>query len=383
MKARMILVSLGLVTLTILSFGLQAQEGTKGTPQASKDDILTNEQQLARQFADFQDLLLRLKQKMARGTPEERKRAEVLDKVLEECKNLAINQEFNKMIEILRVSRLTTTVDFERVKNQSDKLADDLARILALIQDKGVDVSKERRDLEKLIKDLTKVIDREKTIQGQIDLNKTDAKELAKDSDKVAKDTAKIEKDINKLLDKDGKGGEAKQAKGENKDGGKGEGKKGEAKDAGKPGENKKGETKDAGKDPQGKKGETKPGEPKANDKSPDAEPKSGSKSGEKSPDAQPAGAKGSKSGDPMKDGPQGAAKDNKGGEKSPSDAKDAGKPGDPKKDAGRRQGRRQEAGRRSERSRRSRQLRQARPKGCARRQAGRRQGQQVGGQEQ
>ena len=74
MKARLILVSLGLFALAIFSLGLnlKAQERTKN-PTQEKDDIITSEQQLARLFADFQDHLLRLKQKLARGSAEEKK----------------------------------------------------------------------------------------------------------------------------------------------------------------------------------------------------------------------------------------------------------------------------------------------------------------------
>ena len=327
MRARLILVSLGLAVLTILSFGLQAQP-SKGSTQDGKDDIITNEQQLARQFADFQDALLRLKQRLARGTPEEKKRSEMLGKVLDECKNLAINQEFAKMIEILRVAKLDNTGELEKLKTQSENLAVRLRRILDLMQDtKGDRLTEDRKNLEKIIKDLEKAINQQKQVQGQTDLGKTDKDELKQNQQQTTKKTADVEKAIQKYLDKDNKGGEAANMKGDQKDGGKGDGKKGEAKDAGKQQAGQKGETKDAGKDSQNaKKGEAKPGESAKAD-----QPKSGEKAGG---DPKQAGAKGSKAGDPMKDGPQGSAKGNQGEKKDQQGAaKDAGKSGDPKKD--------------------------------------------------
>jgi hypothetical protein len=326
MRARLILVGLGLVALTILSLGLHAQPPA-GQSQDSKDDILTNEQQLARQFAEFQDMLLRLKQRLARGTPEERKRAEELDKVLDRCKNLAINQEFSKMLEILRVAKTNNTDDLEKLKLQSETIARNLREILDMLQaSKGDRLSQDRKDLEKIIKDLERAINVQKQVQGQTDLGKTDKDELKANQNQVTAKTAKVENEIQKYLDKDNKNGEAANLKGGQKDAGKGDGKKGETKDAGKqPSDGKKGETKEAGKEAKGPKGEAKPAEKKA-----DGEPKAGSKSGEKS-GAEPkeAGAKGNKSGDPKKDGAQGSAKDNKSGEQKQGAAKDA---GDPKK---------------------------------------------------
>jgi hypothetical protein len=332
MRARLILVGLGLVALTILSLGLQAQPPA-GSGQDGKDDIITNEQQLARQFAEFQDALLRLKQRLARGTPEERKRAEVLDKVLDECKNLAINQEFTKMLEIMRFSRINNTDDLNKLKLQSETIAGRLRKILDMMQDsKGDRLSQDRKDLEKIIKDLERRINEQKQVQGQTDLNKTEKDELKAIQTQVTAKTAKVEDAIQKYLDKDNKNGEAANLKGGQKDAGKGDGKKGETKDAGKqPGDGKKGETKDAGKESKaGPKGEAKPADAgKQGDKKSDGEAKSGSKSGEKSgSEPKEAGAKGSKSGDPKKDSPQGSAKENKGGQKG-SEAK-AG--GDPKK---------------------------------------------------
>jgi hypothetical protein len=333
MRARLILVALGLVALTIVSLGLQAQPPA-GSSQDSKDDIVTNEQQLARQFAEFQDMLLRLKQRLARGTPEERKRAEVLDKVLEECKNLAINQEFNKMLELLRGAKTNSTDDLARLQLQSETIAKNLRKILDMMQDsKGDRLSQDRKDLEKIIKDLERAINVQKQVQGQTDLGKTDPNELKENQTSVTKKTAKVEDDIQKYLDKDNKNGEAANMKGSQKDPGKGDGKKGETKDAGKqPSDGKKGETRDAGKETKGgPKGEAKPAD--GGKKAPDGDPKAGSKSGEKS-GAEPkeAGAKGSKPGDPKKDGAQGSAKENKSGEQKPGQqgaAKDA---GDPKK---------------------------------------------------
>src|SRR5476649_2811091 len=70
MKPRLTLVALGLIALAMISLGLQARDQPRATPQ-DKDEILSSEKQLLRQFGEFQDSLLKLKQSLARGTPEE------------------------------------------------------------------------------------------------------------------------------------------------------------------------------------------------------------------------------------------------------------------------------------------------------------------------
>src|SRR6266542_3829613 len=175
LKARLTLVAFGLTVLALISFGLQAQE--RGAIQ-DKDDIITSEQQLARQFADFQDALLKLKQRLARGTPEDRKRAEVLDKILEECKNLAINQEFTKMLEILRTLNYKSTDGLGKASEQSENLTNKIRTILDMLQNSKLDLSDGRKKLEDIIRDLQKAIDQQRQVQAQTELNKTEAKEL-------------------------------------------------------------------------------------------------------------------------------------------------------------------------------------------------------------
>lgn len=316
-RARIILAMLGMAVLAVLSLGLQAQE--KGVVQ-EKDDLITSEQQLARQFAEFQDALLRLKQRLARGTPEEKKRAETLDKVLEMCKDLAINQEFTKMIEVLRTANLKNTSDLDKASLLSDSLSGRLAKVLNLLRDSNVDeLSKQRKDLERIIKDLEKNIFSQNQDKVRTERNNTDQEDLKQGQKETSKNTKKIEDAIKKYLDP--KGTEAANAKGDIKDAGKNKGQAGEAKDAGnqKPA-GAKGEAKDAGKDSKGAKGEAKADSKAGDPKSGDQEPKAGSKAGEKSgADPKEAGAKGE-----QKDqkGQEGASKENKSGDPKAGDAK-------------------------------------------------------------
>jgi len=339
MKARLILLTLGLAALTILSFGIQAQERASTAQAQEKDDLITSERELARKFADFQDALLKLKQRLARGEAPDRERAKVLDKILEECKTLAVNQEFTKMLEILRTANLKTTQGVDVAKEQSETLTTKLRTILDMLQNSKLDLSGDRKTLERILKDLQNAIDNQRQIQGRTENPTGDMKELAKDQEGNTKKTDEVAKKIDDYLNKDGKGnkGEAANLQGKSKEG-KGEGKLGEAKDAGKPKEGApQGEARDGGKDPKegkgGPKGEAKPGEdkggkPKAGENDPKSGAKPDGKGGEGTPKA------GEKKGDPK--GGEGNAKENKGGDKKGQEggAKDGGdKKGDPKGD--------------------------------------------------
>src|ERR1043165_6626439 len=100
MKPRLTLVALGLAALVLATLGLQAQDSRKSPPNPK--DLTESQQQLQRKFSEFQDKLIILKDRLSKGTVEERRRAEVLGEVLDEAKNLAINHEFSTMANMMK-----------------------------------------------------------------------------------------------------------------------------------------------------------------------------------------------------------------------------------------------------------------------------------------
>jgi hypothetical protein len=319
LKARLILMSLCLAALAIVGLGLQAQDQPAKTAQFNKEDFIAKQQELASEFRTFKESVFKLKQKLARGTPEEKRRAEVLGKILEACDKLDVSQEYARMQDFLKDAKIQTTDDAEKLRAQSDEIARRLQQIYDMFDNNGSDLSAERlKELKKIHEMLIQAIAKQEMVKAITEMGKTDPKELKDNQNAVTKETKKIVDEIGKHLDKDGKGGEAADMKGKNKEGGKGEGKKGESKDLGKAKSGPQGESKDAGKDSKEAKGAAKSGE-KSGDKGPqdnpkkDGDPKAGSKSGEKSgADSKEAGAK--KDGGAK--GSEGSAKDNKSGDK-------------------------------------------------------------------
>lgn len=321
MKARIILTAMaGAVLLTVWSTQAQQPSGPSTAPpdiSKIKDDLRLREQILARQFAEFENALLKLKDRLKRsGKTEDKQRAEILEKVLDQAKDASISVQFEQMVEMLKNSKLGGIGDLKILDERSHKLADDLREILAKMREdpKQARLRDERLSLEKLIKEIEKAIHDEKVVQAQTDRNKTDPKELENNQKRVTKATGDIAKEIAK---KNNQGGEAKNTKGDAKEGGK-EGKKGESKDAGKAPETKKAESKEAGAESKANKGDAK-GDPqaKAGEAKKGDQGKEGAKQGKgaEGAKADPKENKGGKGGDPKEakakdDGGKAGAKD-------------------------------------------------------------------------
>ena len=240
------------------------------SPAKLREDAALQQQILSRQFAQFEQDLHKLILKLKRSTKEEdRLRAEVLEKVLDRAKNNLISVQFEVIVQQLKEQQLRSTGEIKIAAERSVKLADELRELIALLREdpRQSKVREERLRLEALLKELDGIIHKQKVAQGITDGNKTDKAELAKIQNKVTKQTAEFGK---KLEGKAGEG-QAKDAKGDPKEGGKDAGKAGPSKDVGK--ESPKSEAKPGGdqvakaelKEP--KPGSGEPKEPKPGDK--------------------------------------------------------------------------------------------------------------------
>lgn len=318
MKWRFALVTLSLAAMTFV-LALKADDTGKSSGKTDpsgqvREDLTIKEQVLSRQFAEFQQSLLRLKQKLERSTKQEdRERAKILDRVLQKAKDELISTQFGQLVDFLRDQRFSNLGDIKKAVDQSKDLAEDLRALLALMREdtRAAQLRDERLRLEDLIKKIEAVITKQKVVQGQTDLNKTEKNELKNAQNKVTQETNKIAQAID---------GNKANPKGEPKSAGKDGGKSGKGKDAGEAG--KSAESKEGKGD--GEKAEAKGDKqgndsPKSGDKSEKAGDAKSGKSGEGS-DSKQSGAKSSKSGG---EGDKGDAKKNpgEGGEKKANEA--------------------------------------------------------------
>ncbi len=333
MLKRTLLVLLGLGAMTLF-MGLHAQEAAKPVgksedPLKTKqkaEELSLREQILTRRFDEFLRSLLRLKQRLARGNKEDQLRAKLLEEAMDLANKNSTAVKFKILVDTLKNKGLDNPNEAKEALQQSRQLAKDLNELLVLIrQDVGVRNRREQRlTLEKLVKELEKIIIKQKMVQARTEGGKANPRSLKQDQGRVTDQTKDL---IKKLGGKGGKGdGKVQIAKATPKSQGKGEGKKGKGKSVGKGGKenagkgksgDKKGDPSEAkgskdgkgadgkGKDGKaagkgkdgGKKGKDagdaksggKKGDPKAGDS------KSGSKDGKKAGDAKSGAKKGSK----------------------------------------------------------------------------------------
>jgi len=343
MMRRFLVVWVALAGLTAV-LAIQAQGTTKGqgnTPQITtgKDGqpsinvgaLAKVERELAEKYSAFEKSLLTLSQRLANSADDKDKaRAAQLQKVVETASGLDISAKFNQFVKFLNSQPLLrTTGEIDEAVRQSMTLAKDLKEILELLRnDNGAGNKKEERiALEKLVKEIERLILEEQVVRSQIPTN-PDNKAIAKDQVDVARKTGDLESKLG------GKGGERdpKDLKGAAKEAGKGT--KAEGKDLGKDGEGSKaGDAKDPGKEGSAQaKASGKKGEPGDEQKEAKGDAKKGSNA-DKAGETKAADSKNgeAKNGDP-KNGESSKAQAKAG---SPSQSQGESKPGKDSKSQG------------------------------------------------
>lgn len=282
-----------------------------------RDDLKLQEQRLLNQYKEFEDQLHRLKRRLSTSKdPDDRAKAELLEKVIEKARDESIIIQFEQINAALKEQKFTNITEVKLLMEKTNKLALDLQGLLALMrEDPNYNAAREKAKVYKeLLEKLDQAIREQRDVQIRTDLGKAETKELKKAQEKVTQLTGEIAKAIEA---QGGEGGEAKNMKGESKAGeAKGDGKSGESKDGGKEG--KAGESKgkeggEAGKSGDPKSGDPKSGEPK--DGKGDAKGSEGSKSGEGADSKSKSGeGSDSKSGSKGSKGSEGAAGPKSGG---------------------------------------------------------------------
>ncbi|MCI0639994.1 MAG: hypothetical protein L0Y72_12095 [Gemmataceae bacterium] len=307
MKARLTLAAM-VVGVLGMALTLRAQDAPAKSAAADevakiRDEIRLREQILRSQYAEFENSLLKLKQRLERSSKQEdRDRAAVLGKVLDFSKDAGIGVQFEQLVQFLKDNQFKAVGDMKIALDRSNRLADDLREILNRLREdtKHAKLRDEIDLLKGLIKKIEAAILQQQIVQAQTDLGKTEPKELRGNQERVTNATAQIAKAMS---------GQGEQAKGDPKGGGKPGDDKGKTKDIGDDAN--KANSKEAGADKSGKPGDAKGEAGKGKEA---GDPKSGAKGGDgKQGDAK--GGKGDGQGDPKK---------NPGDKKDPA-TKDAG----------------------------------------------------------
>src|SRR5262249_47644192 len=186
------------------------------------DKAVGDVNRLSREYKQFEELLLRLTQRMEKSPrPEDRAKAEALRKAIDIANREGVENKFEKLLTTLLgkdSSRNLTTDDLEKAGGQNDELIKILKeRLDVLLTDSELlKKQEEARRLTEIIKQLDKQIKDEKIRQSAIDGGKVDNKTNAKEQNKITKATESTARQMGAKPNakKDGTEGEAKDAKG-------------------------------------------------------------------------------------------------------------------------------------------------------------------------
>jgi hypothetical protein len=281
-------------------------------PRARIDEAANQQERLRRQFGEFKESLLRLKQRFESSPkPEEREKAKVLEQALALASAQGVDTKFTTLVGSLRSSDAFKDLDqLQGMLDRNEDLRKDLRALIELLSKDDQDAERRRKQEEynRLLTRLKEVIRKQEQARTRTERRIGGPSELEKVQKKVTQETRDL------LTRREAKANPG------------GEGKKAEAKNAGKDGTGPRGEPKNDAKDPKGesrgaeKKGdagkEAKPGEGREGKPGEGKEAKPGA--GSEGKEAKPGEGKESKPGEGKEPG-------------KPADGKPGEKPGEPK----------------------------------------------------
>jgi len=245
MKVRVLAMVLSLAALH-WGGALNAQNVPQTQPPPDSEQIRRNavdtQQEMARQFSEFQKNLQNLKGRLDRSANlEDRDRAAQLQKVLDQADSAGIRVKFAKLNEHLQKEKFDVQ-DFKRASDQISDLHKDLSDLVDLFNNTNR-LSEEIKALKEMIERIGKLAKDERRAESQTRGQKTGGDELRDLQNKITKETQDVVKDLNPNQGQGQPGeGQPGDGKSEPKDPGKGDGNKSEAKNDGKnDGKNEKG----------------------------------------------------------------------------------------------------------------------------------------------
>jgi len=220
--------------------------------KAALDDAALKQARLAEQFREFEAALLRLSQRLESSSkPEDQQKAVILRKAMQTANDVNVENKFSRLVDVLRKSNAITGTDLDKASQQNKELAQDLRTILAILltDNRDAELKAEKERLTRMLEELKRVIRDQNTVRAMTERGTMEKNALGKSQAKVTQATDAIARGVGK----EGQGAEANK------------GKAGDLKGEGKPGDPK-GESKNDAKEAKGNDKEGKDG-PKADNK--------------------------------------------------------------------------------------------------------------------
>jgi hypothetical protein len=246
---------LPLLGLTAMAFALTVRadqpaakkEDSPDKKSADIKDLTTLRQQiLAKRFAQFKADLLRVKQRLEKGSPEDRDKAKALQNALDRIDEVNLDTKFGQLVEVLKSKSLNNVNDVQDALERSRKLAEEIRILLNILREdnRAARLRDERKRLEEMIRELEGIIKDQKIVRAKTAMERSDKDDLSKGQRNVTDRTGNLVKKLGGPDEKRG-AGQKKDDRAQAKGNSKGGGKEGDSKGKGKgEGESKKGESK-------------------------------------------------------------------------------------------------------------------------------------------
>jgi len=160
--------------LCVASYSLLALAAAPVAAQDNTDpywsrcrDVFVSEARLAREFADFHRDLLILQRQLQAGSTEDKTRADVYGKILDECHRRALHREFAKLIASMSFRHPDAPGAIEGFLEQAEVVEEGLAKLVAITSGRDEPEARSCRDQRSVFGEKYHDLD-EKKILGQI-----------------------------------------------------------------------------------------------------------------------------------------------------------------------------------------------------------------------
>ncbi len=181
---------LAAVVLTLVFAGAAVAQppDEPAAESAPSDDLAGRQEQVAQRFHELERLLLRMAELTA---PTDPRRAALLRQAVAQSKDRAIDQQFDKLVELLRQQRMSAVI------NGQGEVHDDLVKLLELLlsEDRSKRIESEKERIREYLKRVNKIIKEQRGIQGATQRD-GEPQELADRQGELSDKTGKLAEDL-------------------------------------------------------------------------------------------------------------------------------------------------------------------------------------------
>jgi hypothetical protein len=180
------------------------QKADKSAAQAAdvKEKALLRQRLLRRQFEEFKAAVLRVKQRLEKGSAEDRARAKALEKALNHIDKTHLDTEFTRLVRLLDDKSLKNVGDVLDAMQLSKKLSDEIASILRILREDNL-ASRLRRDnrrLAEVLNELDAIIRDQRIVRTKTELKTASREELGRSQKNVSERTEKLAEKLGALV---------------------------------------------------------------------------------------------------------------------------------------------------------------------------------------